>query len=131
MALTPDPPYALVVDDDPVSREVLGDALYRFGLVPLLAASGREALDLVAGASAPVLIVLAFRLPDMPAAELLTKLRMDERWARARVLLTAAVPRAYVPRDMRIDGFLQEPFDNESLLRAVRAVMRAEPPRGG
>ena len=130
MALTPDPPYALVVDDDPVSREVLGDALYRYGLVPLLASSGAEALDLLAGASAPVLIVLAFRLPDMPAADLLAKLRADARWAQARVLLTSAVPRAYVPRDMPIDGFIQSPFDVETLLGAVRVVLRTGSARG-
>jgi len=130
MARTPDPPYVLVIDDDLVSRGILGDALYRYGLVPLLASSGREAIDLIAGASAPVLIVLAFRLPDMPASELLAKLRADARWARARVLLTSALPRAYVPLDMRIDGFVQKPFDVESLLRATRAVMRAEPAQG-
>jgi CheY-like chemotaxis protein len=128
---TPDPPYALVVDEDPLSREIVGDALYRYGLVPLLAYSSEEALELMAGQSAPVLIVLAFRLANMSTSELLATLRADARWARARVLLTSTLPRAYVPRNMQVDAFLQKPFDTESLVRAIRLVMIAGLARGG
>lgn len=87
MASTPDPPYALVVDDDSDIRELLGEGLYRQGFVPLLASCGKEARDPMAGASAPAVIVLDYRLPDMLASELLEKFKADARWARARVLL--------------------------------------------
>lgn len=128
MALRPDPSYALLVDDDPASRDILGEALYRYGFVPLFAATGAEAIELMAGASAPVLIVLASRLPDMPAAELLATLRVDDRWARARVLLTSHGPGSHVPEDMRVDGVIPKPLSGEALFRIM---MTAEPARDG
>jgi CheY-like chemotaxis protein len=123
MARAPEPPYAVVVDCDPASRELLGDALYRYGLVPLLVASGADAIELLAGASAPVLVVLASAPLDIPPARLLATLRADERWASARVLLAASGP-AEVPEGLRVDGVIPKPFDGESLFRAV---MRAAP----
>lgn len=130
--MTPDPPYALVLDDDPLSREILGGALFRYGLVPLLAFSSEEAIELMAGSSAPVLIVLALRLASMATSELLATLRMDARWARARVLLTSTLPRAYVPRNMQIDAFLQKTVRYRVADSCeIRAVMMTEPARGG
>lgn len=125
MARAPEPPWAVVVDCDPESRALLGDALYRYGLVPLLVASGAEAIELLAGASAPVLVVLAAAALDIPPAQLLATLRADERWARARVLLAASGP-ADLPEGMEVDGFIPKPFDGESLFLAM---MRAAPGR--
>jgi CheY-like chemotaxis protein len=125
MAL-PDPPYAVVIDDDPITRELLGDALYRYGLVPLLVSSGAEAIGLQAGASAPVLVVLPSRVLDMPPARILARLRTDARWARARVLLTLPGPASGVPDGMHVDGVLRGPFEAASF----RAVMADEPGGG-
>lgn len=124
MARAPEPPYAVIVDDDPASREMLGEALYRYGLVPLLVSSGAEAIELLAGASAPVLVVLASRPLDMPPAQLLAKLRVDERWARAHVLL-AAPAAGEVPDGMQVDGVIRKPFDGDSLFRTVMAARRS------
>ena len=84
----------------------------------------------MAGASAPAVIVLDYRLPDMLASELLEKFKADARWARARVLLISGLPRAYISRDLPIDAFVQKPFDLETLLEVARAVMQREPARG-
>ena len=120
--------YALVVDRDFGIRQFLGEILYRDGLMPLLASSGAEAIELMAGAAAPVLVVLAFRLPDMPAADLLARLRTDERWARARVLLLSTAPRSHLPDDLAFDGLVANPLDTRSVLATVHAVMARRPP---
>ncbi len=127
MAHVPDPQYVLVVDEDARLRDALGVGLYRQGFVPLLAASGEEALDLMGGASAPVLVVLEYRLAGLPSWELLSRFRADVRWAQARVLLVSAVPRAYLPLGLAFDAFLQKPFEVSALLRLARGVMAAEP----
>jgi two-component system, chemotaxis family, sensor kinase CheA len=121
----PDPPYVLVVDDDRSTRELLGDALYREGLVPLLVSSGEEAMDMMRGASVPVLIVLELGLRGMRSWQLLAKLKADERWARTPAVLISSRPEADVPRDMPIEAFLRKPIDLDLLLRAARqAILR-------
>ncbi len=126
MARAPEPPYAVVIDGDPATRESLGEALYRYGLVPLLVSSGAEAIELLAGASAPVLVVLASGPLDMRPELLLAKLRGDERWARARVLLAASEP-ADLPDGVQVDGVISKPFDGESLFRTVMAARFPRP----
>lgn len=122
----PDPPYVLVVDDDRSTRELVGDALYREGLVPLLVSSGEEAVDMMRGASVPVLIVLELGLRGMRSWQLLAKLKADERWARTPTLLISSRPEAQVPQDMPIAAFLRKPIDVELLLRVAReAIHRA------
>ena len=120
-----------MVEGDFGIRQFLGDVLHRYGLMPLLASSGAEALEHMADAAAPVLIVLAAKLPDMPAADLLAKLRTDERWARARVVLTSAVPRLHLPSDLAFDAFIEDPLVTKLVLARVRAVMAATTPRTG
>lgn len=112
-----DPPYALVVDDDPAARETVGEALYRRGFVPFLVSSGQDALDLMRGSSAPVLIVLDLGVRGMRPRELLAQFSSDARWAHARVLLISKAPDIDAPRDVRFDGLLRTPVDVESLLR--------------
>lgn len=119
----PDPPYVLVVDDDRSTRELLGDALYREGLVPLLASSGEEAMDMMGGASVPVLIVLELGLRGMRSWQLLAKLRSDERWAQTPAVVISSRPEAEVPGDMPVEAVLRKPIDMEQLLRVARKAM--------
>ncbi len=118
-----EPTYVLVVDEDRALCEEIGEAFYREGWVPLLASSGRDALDLMSAASAPALIVLAFRLPDTDAPTLLAKLRTDARWSCARVVITGGVPGAYAAQYVRVDAFVEKPFEAEALVRVARSVM--------
>lgn len=66
----------LVVDDDPLSREFLIEAIDSLGFTPEHAASAEEALKIVAG-RLPDLVLTDLRMPGMDGAQLIEALGRD------------------------------------------------------
>jgi CheY-like chemotaxis protein len=64
----PEPDTVLVVDDEPMVREMIGHALRELGFQVQEARSGSEAVAMIA-ASRPQLVILDFLMPDMDGAE--------------------------------------------------------------
>jgi DNA-binding response OmpR family regulator len=108
-----DPPYALVVEADPLLAETVGEALHASGFVPLLATDAAEAVRYMAGASAPVLVILDLDSVEEPA-ELLVRFQADARWARVPVVVTGSA--AGLSGDLQVDGVMPKPFDAERLV---------------
>jgi len=121
----------LVVDDEPIVRDVVVRYLERDGHKTLEAASGDEARRLLELGS-PSLVVLDVMLPGLSGLELC-------RWIRARsdlpiVMLTARGEEAdrIVGLELGADDYLTKPFSPRELAVRVRNLMRrtAEPARG-
>lgn len=81
----------LVVDDDADNREALTRYLTRGGFGVRAARSGREALIAVA-TTAPDVIVLDVRMPEMDGLEFLQVIRSYLRWSNIPVILLTAYP---------------------------------------
>ncbi len=122
----------LVIDDEPIVREVVARYLRREGYVALEAGDGLAARDLIEH-HAPALIVLDVMLPGIDGLELC-------RWIRARsatpiIMLTARGGEAdrIVGLDLGADDYVTKPFSPRELVARVRSVLRrvpaAEPPR--
>jgi DNA-binding response OmpR family regulator len=105
--------YVLLVEGDHVLRESVGEALYANGLVPLLATDANDAICYMAGASAPVLIILDLDSVGEPA-KLLARFRGDARWSRVPVVVTSTA--LELPGHLEVDGILPKPFDAERLV---------------
>jgi DNA-binding response OmpR family regulator len=118
--IVPDPPYVLLVEADPLLRESLGEMLHASGFVPLLATDATDALRYLAGASAPVLIILDLDTLGKPA-DMLARLRADARWSRVPVVVTGSG--AELPGDLQVDGVLPKPFDAERLVSLGRELI--------
>ncbi|HZP20170.1 MAG TPA: sigma-54 dependent transcriptional regulator [Bauldia sp.] len=75
------PATILIVDDDPIQRRLLTNAVERFGYHALTATSGREALEKLAATDGePIaLVVLDLMMPEMDGMAVLARLRADER----------------------------------------------------
>ena len=73
-------PKVLLVDDDATTRRLLQATLGRSGFEVLMAASGEEALKMIAEVE-PDLLVLDFEMPDLTGAEVCHRLRADDRAA--------------------------------------------------
>jgi DNA-binding response OmpR family regulator len=117
----------LVVDDDPVIAEVVGDYLRDAGLDFRQVADGSSALSL-AGVWQPDIVVLDLMLPGMDGLELCGRLRdarpgetplpvimltaLDEESDRIRGLETGA------------DDYMTKPFSPRELALRVQAVLR-------
>src|SRR5205085_2500507 len=80
----------LVVDDEPMVRETLGQVLSDEGYVVDLAVDGETALDRV-HAARPDAILLDLMMPGMNGRQFLQALRDDPTYAKVPVLIMTAV----------------------------------------
>jgi DNA-binding response OmpR family regulator len=113
----------LVVDDEPIVREVVISYLKREGYQTLEAADGERARELLEQES-PSLVVLDVMLPRVDGLELC-------RWIRSRselpvILLTARGDEAdrIVGLELGADDYVTKPFSPRELAARVRTVLR-------
>jgi two-component system KDP operon response regulator KdpE len=116
----------LVVEDDAALRRALGLSLRSRGIDVLDAATGADALVVVAEQRAD-LVVLDLGLPDRDGIEVLTEIR---RFSEVPVIvLTARDRQSDKVRvlDAGADDYVTKPFDPEELLARIRAALRRRP----
>jgi len=116
-------PTVLVVDDEPIVREVVVKYLEREGFRTLEAADGLRARQ-VLEAETPSLVVLDVMLPGIDGLELC-------RWIRSRselpvIMLTARGEEAdrIVGLELGADDYVIKPFSPRELAARVRTVLR-------
>jgi len=119
----------LVVDDEPIVREVVVRYLAREGHETLEAADGDAARGAIERAE-PDLVVLDVMLPGTDGLELC-------RWIRARselpvIMLTARGEEAdrIVGLELGADDYVTKPFSPRELAARVRSVLRRSAPTG-
>jgi DNA-binding response OmpR family regulator len=117
----------LVVDDEPVVRDVVVRYLEHDGFETLVAADGDTARSLIEKRE-PALVVLDVMLPGIDGLSLC-------RWIRERssvpvILLTARGEEAdrIVGLDLGADDYMTKPFSPRELTARVRAVLRRGTP---
>jgi adenylate cyclase len=126
VALSPPPPAPdgargtlLVIDDNELSRELLGRHLRRQGHTVLDAASGAEALYIL-DRHAVDLIFLDLVMPEMSGLELLKRIKSDERLRAVPVIIVSGIAESDgVIRciEAGAEDYLSKPF-NPTLLQA-------------
>jgi DNA-binding response OmpR family regulator len=128
MSFNPSVPTVLVVDDEPIVREVVCSYLQREGYRTLEAADGERARALIAAAE-PSLVVLDLMLPGTDGLELC-------RWIRANselpvIMLTARGDEAdrIVGLELGADDYVTKPFSPRELVARVKTVLRRSAPQ--
>ena len=124
---TPDVKTVLVVDDEPIVREVVVRYLEREGYRTLEAGDGDRARELVR-AESPSLVVLDLMLPGTDGLALC-------RWIRSRsdlpvIMLTARGEEVdrIVGLEVGADDYVTKPFSPRELAARVRTVLRRSTP---
>jgi len=124
-----DPNLVLVVDDNETSRYAKARILRRAGQRVLEAASGGEALSLVAEWS-PRVIVLDIHLPDIDGWEVCRRIKADPATSSSLVLQVSAthIRDADTVRSLEggADVSLTEPIEPVVLVATVRALLRSQ-----
>jgi len=119
----------LVVDDEPMVREVLVRYLAREGFDVDEAADGPAALGMAADAP-PDLVLLDLMLPGLDGYEVFRRLR--ERSTAPVIMLTARGEETdrIVGLELGADDYVTKPFSPREVVARVRAVLRRGAVRG-
>jgi len=127
------PPVAgtiLVVDDEPIIRDLARIALEKGGFRVLEARNGLEAVEVFrAGRETVDLVLLDMTMPRMDGAEAFRLIRGLA--PGVRVLLTSGYTRAESMEDLADlppDGFLQKPFRMPHLVIKAREILGSRGP---
>jgi DNA-binding response OmpR family regulator len=117
----------LVVDDEPMVRDVLARYLAREGFAVDVAADGREALDRYVDGP-PDLVLLDLMLPAIDGYEVFRRLR--ELGTTPVIMLTARGEQTdrIVGLELGADDYVAKPFSPREVVARVRAVLRRSAP---
>ena len=118
------PKRVLVVDDSPVNRAVLKAMLTKLGVTDIeLAEDGKVALERLEENPAFDLVMSDMWMPVMDGAELIKRIRADERFAQLKVCaITADVEARTNYRELGFDVILLKPVTGEKLVDLFATV---------
>jgi len=127
----------LVVEDNATNRRLLEVLLNRWRMIPVLAESGREAIQIIQKANeeerAFPLVLLDAHMPDMDGFTVAELIRQDPELDDTMIMmLTSAGLRGDAARcrELGIAAFLTKPFKQQDLREAINATMTSKPGRG-
>ena len=119
-------PRILLVDDDPSNLFLLEELLLCEGYIPLLAASGIEALA-IATESTPDLILLDVMMPKMDGFEVCRRLRENPLLQSIPVIFLTALDdddSRMRGLEMMGDDYLTKPINIKILLTKIASILR-------
>src|SRR5512147_618315 len=115
-------PVILIVDDEPIGRQLLEAILFSEGYKLLFAEDGEMALEKVIE-NKPTVVLCDVMMPKMDGFEVCRRIRKDESIAHIPIFLITALD----DRDSRIKGidagaddYISKPLDRIEILAKVR-----------
>jgi signal transduction histidine kinase/CheY-like chemotaxis protein len=108
----------LVIDDDPIARELISDQLVAEGFTVVTAAGGLEGLKR-ARELRPLAITLDVMMPDLDGWSVLAALRQDSRLAEIPVIMVTILDEQRRGMALGVAGYLTKPIDRERLRGVV------------
>lgn len=122
------PCQVLVVEDDPITREILLQILGKDGWAVSGAENGRVALERIRK-SMPALILLDLMMPEMDGFEFIDELHKKEPWRSIPIVVITAKDITKEDR-LRLNGYVEKilqkgAYSREELLVEVRDLVAA------
>ena len=111
----------LVVDDEPLIRDVVVDLLRDAGFAVVTADDGRAALEMVQH-EAPSLVLMDVMMPRMDGCAAFQAMREHAHGDGLPVILMSAMAEP-ADLDPEITAFLRKPFDLDQLLALVARLL--------
>lgn len=123
-----DQPLLLVVEDEPINREILVDTLRENGYATITAVTGTEAWEAIQSQRERLDAILLDRLlPDMDALSLLVRLKAEPQMTHLPVIMqTSMSAEADIADGLKAGAFyyLTKPFPPATLLAIVRSAIQ-------
>lgn len=118
------PQEILIVDDDPIIRDMMVDILSFEGYPIVIARNGREALEKMLQGHA-YLVFLDMLMPIMDGREVCLELaRQPEIRMRHAIVLMSALDNLLDTIPLQVDATMPKPFSVDDVLRIVEPFMR-------
>jgi len=117
----------LVIDDDPMVRDVAGAMVQRLDHDAVTANGGRRAIELIENGLRPDLILLDMVMGALDGSTTLKQIR--ERLPESRVLLSSGNGTSIDTRNvdgMRTDGLLEKPYSLATLKRELDRILASD-----
>ena len=114
--------YILVVDDDPVIRDLVSQVLVAAGYDVHAAQDGLEAMEVLAD-GCPDLIVTDVNMPVIDGGTLVGIMRAREETKHAPVLGITALTDLRRANDAYFTDVIHKPFDIDDLVRTVDRLL--------
>jgi len=123
-------PTIMIVDDEWLNRELLQGVLELYAYDTMLAASGKQALDL-AQQHCPDLVLLDVRMPDMDGYEVTRSLKADTRTKHAIVILMSGLEGNHQERKQATEAgavdFISRTMPVDDLVAYIERLTRSTP----
>lgn len=116
----------LIVDDDPIALQLLGNALVRAGHTAVTAANGQEALAILRGGSCN-LVISDWEMPEMDGLELCHAIRFADFAGYIYIILLTSHDSAaekIVGLSAGADDFMAKPFNPAEVEARIRTAER-------
>ena len=104
----------LVIDDDPVVRDLMSRSLSKLGFGTVAVESGAEAMEIV-GKIRPVLITLDVMMPQVDGWNVLRRLKESPETAQIPVIMITIVDNEPMGVELGASGYLIKPVDRDRL----------------
>ncbi len=123
---------ALIVDDDPLIRNLVQAMLESEGFQVLAAEDGQAALDIIVAEKRPIdlsLIVLDVVMPGINGLDVLTNLRLHSDTQSIPVLMLTGEDKAediLAGYSVGADYYITKPFTRQQLLYGINLVLNNE-----
>jgi DNA-binding response OmpR family regulator len=118
----------LIVDDDPTIRSVLEALLEDEGFAPVMAANGKEAVN-IAREEPPALILMDLMMPVMSGVDAARTLKSDPETSAIPIIAMSA---GFILResidDLLADSIISKPFDLDALIANIQSTLRRASP---
>lgn len=117
------PRKVLVVDDDPILRDMMVDILDFEGYPVQVASNGRKALDVLQG-SESYLVFLDLMMPVMDGRELCERLNAQPHLRQRHVIiLMSAMDQLVDVAPLHVNATLPKPFTLDDVLEVMQPYM--------
>ena len=121
----------LVVEDDPVTREMVRHVVEKIGLPAAEAVNGRSALSWLNQHPAPAIIILDLMMPEMDGFEFLNALKNNDGWSGIPVIVLTGMSLTAEQRNTLL-GRVREVIakgasSNTEIAVAIREAVRRRP----
>lgn len=118
------PPLVLVVEDDIDTRSLILQLLESEGFLVEAAADGGKALERLARAPYPDLILLDLSLPDMTGADVMRAVQAHPYRQKSKVLVCSGWDNLPArAKELFADGAIRKPYNVDEFLRTIRKAL--------